>query len=210
MRRPILSLLVIMLALISCSPNEGETQEQQPDYQKIKEMTLDVLHTPEGKKALQELMAEPEFKQQIVISGSDVEQMVAKSFTDEKTKKEWEKILQKPQVAANLAKVTEKQQKQLLKDLMKDPEYQKMMLDLLKDPQISAHILQLMKSQQHRKEVMKIMEEALKVPSFQEKLMKLMEQAQKKGGKKGGQGGGGQGGGDGESGGGGGGGGESS
>lgn len=187
MHRWVLIPLILLFALISCSPQE---QAQEPDYQKTKEITLDVLHTPEGKKAIQELMTEPEFKEQIVIKGKDVEEILSKSMTDEKSKKEWEKMLQKPEIAGSFYKATKKEQEELMKTLMKDPEYQKMMLDLLKDPQFSKHLFGLLKSQEARKEIMKIMEEALQVPTFQEKLMKLMEQSQKK--KEGKEGGGGQ------------------
>jgi spore germination protein D len=172
-----------MLVLVSCGSNQSQPQE--PDYQKIKEITLDVMHTAEGKKVLQDLMSDPSFKQQIAMNSQEMEKALAKSFTDEKTKKEWDKILQKPEVAANLAKASEDKLKQLMKTLMKDPEYQKMMLDLMKDPQYTQHLLQLMKSQQYRQETMKIMEELMKVPSIQEKLAKMLEghMGQKQGGQ---------------------------
>lgn len=182
---------IALFTLISCSSNN---QSQEPDYQKIKEITLDVLQTNEGKKALQELMADPELKQKVMLNSQELEKTIAKSISDQKTKKDWEKIFQSPEVATNLSKATEEQNKKLMKALMKDPEYQKMMLDLLKDPQFSMHIVQLLKSQQATKEIQKAMEQMIQVPSIQEKLMKMMQEAQKKGGQGGQQGGQGQGG----------------
>ncbi|TCW36717.1 spore germination lipoprotein GerD [Laceyella sacchari] len=192
--------IIAGLFLISC--NNSQSQPQEPDYQKIKEITLDVLHTSEGKKMLEDVMTDPSFKQKVTIDSKELETILAKSFTDQQTKKEWEKILQKETVAANLYKATEEQQKTMLKTMMKDPEYQKMMLDLLKDPQFSQHLIQLLKSQQARQEVQKLMEELVSVPSIQEKLAKKVKEAlkQKEGEKQdqgGGEASGGDGGGDG-------------
>ncbi|MFC7442623.1 spore germination lipoprotein GerD [Laceyella putida] len=181
--------IIIGLFLISCSNNQSQPQE--PDYQKIKEITLDVLHTTEGKKMLEDVMTDPSFKQKVTIDSQEMEKVLTKSLTDEKTKKDWEKIFQKEEVTAGLYKATEEQQKKLLKTMMKDPEYQKMILDLLKDPQFSQHLIQLLKSQQARKEVQKLMEELISVPSIQEKLAKKVQQGGKqKQGSDGGEGGG--------------------
>jgi spore germination protein D len=159
-----------------------------PDYQQVKEIVLDVIHTSEGKKVIQDLMKDPEFKAEVMLQSQEMEKVIGKTFTDDKTKKEWEKILAKPDVANNLAKASEKQQQQLMKTLMKDPEYQKAMLDLLKDPEFGKHILQLMKSQENRQATMKLIEETLKTPSFQDRLKKIIQETQ--GGQKGGQSGG--------------------
>lgn len=168
--------VIALLTLISCSNNQ---QSHEHDYQKIKEITLDVLQTKEGKKALQDLFKDPEMKQQLLLNGQELEKTLAKSISDQNTKKEWEKLLQTPEVALNLSKATEEQNKKVMKALMKDPEYQKMMLDLLKDPQFSMHILQLLSSQAAHKEIQKTIEQMIQVPSFQEKIIKLMQQSQK-------------------------------
>jgi spore germination protein D len=179
---------MLIIALMSCSSNPSQTQE--PDYQKIKEISLDILHTADGKKALKDLLSDPELKEKIALNEQELEKIVTKSLTDEKTKKEWSKILGQPEVADQMTKAAEQQMKQLMKIMMKDPEYQKMMLDLLKDPQYSQHLLQLLKSQQYRQETMKIMEELIQVPSIQEKLTKKLQKSEGKKGKEGGQGGG--------------------
>ncbi|MGA8943659.1 MAG: spore germination lipoprotein GerD [Thermoactinomyces sp.] len=204
----ILAIIVILSAIVSCSPNQSQPAE--PDYQKIKEITLDVLHTGEGKKVLEELMQEQEFKQKVMMKSQEIEKAVSKTFTDPKMKKEWENILKKPEVATNLAQATEEQIKQLLKTLMKDPEFQKMLIEIFKDPQMSEQLLQILKSQKYREETRKVMEELMQVPSIQKKLGTVLKQAaqqQQQGGESeesqgggsqeggGQQGGGGQGGG---------------
>lgn len=167
---------LIFFLLTSCSTSSGS--EAQGDYPKVKEITLDVLHTEEGKKVLLDLMSESDFKHHLMTKDVDLEQIILKSISDKKTQKDWQKILSEESVATKISKVTESQQKQMLKTLMKDPEYQKMMLDILKDPQFSLHLVELMKSPTYRKEAMKIMEEALQTPNFQEKLKQIMQSSE--------------------------------
>lgn len=168
--------LIFFLFLTSCSTSSGS--EAQGDYPKVKEITLDVLHTEEGKKVLLDLMSESDFKHQLMTKDADLEQIIIKSISDKKTQKDWQKILSEESVASKISKVNESQQKQLLKTLMKDPEYQKMMLDILKDPQFSIHLVELMKSPTYRKEAIKIMEEALETPNFREKIKKMMQKSE--------------------------------
>jgi spore germination protein D len=186
---------LVILVTAGCSPAQKPEESQGPDYQQMKQMVMDVLHTKEGEKALQEVMKDPEFKKNMVFTQKDLEMAVAKSFTDPKAKKELESLLKKPEVAKNLFKTVENEQKNLMKQLMKDPQYQQLMIDIMKDPQFEKNVLQLMKSQQYRKETMKVMEDALQAPSFKEKFMKLLQEAVKQAqSQKGGQGQGGEGG----------------
>ena len=109
----IVAIIVPVLMVVSCSSNQSQPSE--PDYQKIKEITLDVLHTGEGKKVLEDLMQEPEFKQKIMMKSQEMEKAVESLTRDAKMKKEWETILQKPEVANNLFQVTEEQNKKLMR-----------------------------------------------------------------------------------------------
>lgn len=175
MYRQVLIGLLSFFLLTSCSSSFGADQQGGEDYTKVKQITLDVLHTEEGKKVLLSLMSDPEIQQKMVTTKEDLEKIITKSITDQKTKKDWESLLAREQVANQILKAAENQQKQLLKTLMKDPEYQKMMLDILKDPQFTQHLIGLMNSPSYRKEAMKVMEEIAKTPSFQQKMQKMFQ-----------------------------------
>lgn len=183
-RRLFLIGLLSFFFLTSCNSSFGADQQGGGDYTKVKEITLDVLHTEEGKKALMSLMADPEIQQKMVTTKEDLSNILSKSISDQKTKKDWQKLFTEEQVANQILKATENQQKQLLKTLMKDPEYQKMMLDVLKDPQFTQHLIELMNGPTYRKEVMKVLEETMKTPRFQQKVQKLLRQNQKQGGEE--------------------------
>lgn len=171
--------IICGLFLISCNNSSQQQQQQEPDYQKIKEITLDVLHTTEGKQMLEDVMTDPSFKQKITIDSQELKNVLSKSLTDQKSQKDWIKILQNEEVSSSMYKATEEQQKKMMKMMMQDPEYQQMMLNLLKDPQFSQHLITLLKSPQARQEVEKMMEQLISIPSIQEKLAKKVQQAGK-------------------------------
>lgn len=179
MRNILLSAMILILAT-ACGNPAQRPESQGPSYQQIKEMIVDVLETTEGKKAIREMMKDPEFKKEVIIADKDVEKAIANVMQDPKSKKELETILKKREVAKNFAEVTREEQKKLMKQLMKDPEYQKLLLDVLRDPEFEDNLLHLMKSRQYRQEMTKVMEEALETPSFQKKFEKLLEEAVKK------------------------------
>ena len=158
--------LFACVSMISCSNNSSASNSTQPDYQKTKEMMLDVLHTDEGRKALREIIASDEFKQEMIVNHQELEKLFNQSLTDKKQQKNWEQLLTQPKIMEELSKSTEEQQKKLLKALMKDPEYQKSMMDILKDPAFSQTLLQVLKSQQYRQETMKIVQELMKTPKL--------------------------------------------
>lgn len=176
----IISFIMVLFLLTSCSPPK---ESESVDYQKTKEIVLDVLQTQEGKQAFQKMMTDPQLKEQIMLDAKEIEQSMTKAMTNPKAQEGLGKLLAKPDVAASFSKATQKEMQNLFKVLMKDPEYQKSMMDIIKDPEFSKMILQLMKSQENRKETMKLIEEAMKSPNFQQKLMKLIQESAKGGGQ---------------------------
>lgn len=169
--------MVSFLFLASCNSSFGADQQGGGDYTKVKEITLDVLHTEEGKKALMSLITDPEIQQKMITTKEDIAKILSNSISNQKTKKDWQKLLSEEPVANQILKAAENQQKELLKTLMKDPEYQKMMLNILKDPQFTQHLIGFMNSPTFRNEALKVIEETLKTPSFQQKIQQLLQQS---------------------------------
>lgn len=165
--------ICLTLLLISCSPQERPSDTM--DYQETKQMVLDILKTEDGKKAVQDMMKDPEFKKEVAISDTTVTKAVGQAIHDQSD--QMQKFFQDPKVAANFAKATQKQHKQLLKQLMKDPEYQRMLAEVMNNPDFEKQMTDLMKTEPYRKQLMVMMTEALDNPIFKEKYMKLMIKA---------------------------------
>lgn len=190
-----------MLLLSSCGGGGGKAQgSSQPDYKTIKTMVLDIMQTEEAKKTVSKMMKDEKFKQSMILDTSTVRTTLIKSIADPKNP-QIKEAFNDPKFTSTLAKSMKNENKELLKDLMKDPEYQKMMVSVMKDPEFEKNLMDLMKSSAYRQQTMQVMKEAIKSPLFQAELLKIMTKVnedmmkpkeEKKGGKnKGGSSGGG-------------------
>lgn len=175
MRRGIIVLSCVLVLLASCSPQARPSPS--PDYQETKQMVVDILKSDEGKKSIQEIMRDPAFKQEIMMSDQVITEAVDQAINNPKNKQQIEKIFQDPKVAANFAKTIRKEHEKLIKQLMKDPEYQSMLIQVMKNPDMEKQMMDLMKSEPYRKQTMTLMIEALDNPIFKEKYLKLMVKA---------------------------------
>ena len=99
--------------------------QQQQGYGATKQMVVDILHSPEGKTAVQEMLKDPTFKQQLAVSETDVSKAVEKTLESQKSQSFLSQQAKDPQFASTLAKSIQPELVQVNKQLMKDPEYQK-------------------------------------------------------------------------------------
>ncbi len=197
------AILASMFILSSCGGGGQAKSTSTPDYKSVKTMVLDILQTEEAKKAVGKMMKDEKFKESMILDSSTVRTTLIQSIANPKNP-QIKEAFNDPKFTSTLAKSMKEENKKLLKDLMKDPDYQKMMVGILKDPEFEKNLMDLMKSSAYRQQTMLVMKEALQSPLFQAELLKLMTKASeelakpeelKKGGKKkdggGGKGGGG-------------------
>lgn len=190
LRKWLVIIMLFSIIITSCGKrDQAVDQAQNVDYQQVKQMVIDAIHTKEGKKAIQEILQDPEFQTQMQLQSKTMQEFLTKSFSNETTKKNWVKLLTNPQVAEQMMKAAEKQQQETMKILMKDPKFQQSMMDLLKDPVFTQHLLQVMKSKENRQETLKLIQETLKTPSFQDELKKKIQEVQPQQEKSGEEGG---------------------
>lgn len=207
--RKYISLAALLFATAGCGAGGSAGAEAggatQQGYGTTKQMVVDILHSPEGKEAVTQMLQDPSTKQKIVVSETDVGKAVEKTLQNSKSQSFLSEQAKDPKFAAALSKAVQPELIKLQKQLMKDPEYQKDMLVLLESPDFTKNLQSLMQSPQFRGQIMKVMTDALQTPSFrmqfQDSLKKAVaESMQSSGG--GGGGGKSKGGGGGESGGG--------
>ncbi|MGG1662190.1 spore germination lipoprotein GerD [Brevibacillus sp. NRS-1366] len=166
-------LAIVCLVMTSCTAGGQVQSSSQPDYKSVKDMVLDILQTDEAKKSVEKMMKDDKFKQNIMLDESTVRTTLIQSMTNPNSP-QIKEAFQDPKFASTLAKSLKTEQKTLMKDLMKDPEYQKDMISLMRDPEFEKNLLELMKSSAYRQQTMQIMKDSLKSPMFQEELMKLL------------------------------------
>ncbi|XEC94587.1 spore germination lipoprotein GerD [Paenibacillus tarimensis] len=207
------AILTLSFLLTSCGaePSGG----QQISYKDMKSMVIDILKTEDAQKALQESAIQSAGgtgSQMGMLSVQDKEQVrlaVKEVLVAPEYNKVIEKLMTDQRFAGEFAKAVNKQNKQIHKDLMKDPSYQEELVKTLKSPEMDRMILDVLKSTQYRKEVSTIMRESLQSPLIRLEILDLLKKAvqeelkpkpdekvkkQEEGGGEGGEGGEGEGG----------------
>ena len=192
-------LLPLALVFFISGCGQGETGNGQMDYEQTKKMVVDILKTDEGKKALEELMADEKMQQKMVMDQKVVADTIEKTLTSDKGTEFWKKSFDDPKFAESMAKSMQKENEQLLKDLMKDPEYRGMMIEVLKDPELEKEVTDVLKSKEYREHIQKVMTETFESPLFKAKIQDILLKAaeETKSGQQGGEESGGEGGGQG-------------
>ncbi|MEF3303329.1 spore germination lipoprotein GerD [Paenibacillus sp. GYB003] len=219
-----ISALLLLPLLISCGGGGSPEGGNAAGYKDTKSMVLDILKSDDGKKAIKEASKQGDESATgllqaksaqsggaaggkiQMLSEQDAQQlqvMVKDVLTGDGSDKMLKAMMTDPKFAGDFAKALQKENKQLQKDLMKDPEYQKQMLELMKNPDFEKMMMDTMKGTQYRQQIMTVMQEALQSPLYRLELMQLLkkvmeEEAQPKGqgqgggkqqGKQGGKGG---------------------
>ncbi|MUV38131.1 Spore germination protein GerD [Lentibacillus sp. JNUCC-1] len=208
-RKIIMSLSLLSIIVISACGGEGESAKEA-DYETTKKMVVDILQTEDGKKALNEILSDEKMKQHLVMESDMVKNAINESMASEKGAEMWKKLFEDPEFVKKYAESMSKEQKELMKALMQDAEFQKQMLEILKDPKMTEQYLTVIKSQEFSAHLEETIQKTLETPTFQAKMQDILlkaaekqaagkesggkkEEEQPEGGGSGGEGGGGSG-----------------
>ena len=170
-------LFLLTLLLLSACSGGGEASSGKMDYEETKKMVVDILKTDDGKKAIQEVMSDDKMKSELIMDQVVVKDTISKTLTSEKGTEFWKKSIEDPKFAEAMAKSMKDGNEKLLKDLMKDPEYQGMMMDLLKDPEFKKELTEVLKSQEYKEHLQKVITETFESPLFKAKLQDVLLKA---------------------------------
>ncbi|MCR2823725.1 spore germination lipoprotein GerD [Lederbergia panacisoli] len=176
-----LLLLIALLTLTSCSGNEPGNAKL--DYDQTKKMIVDILKSDEGKKALQDMMKDDEMKQQLIMDQAVVTDTIEKTLTSEKGEDFWKKAFKDPKFAASVAKSMKKEHEALLKDLMKDPDYQGLLMEIFQNPEMQKDFAKALKSKEFREQMRDVVTETIESPLYKAKIQELLLKAAEEAGK---------------------------
>jgi spore germination protein D len=177
------SFVIMVSVLSSCGSEPASGASEAVSYKDIKSMVIDILKTEDAQKALQESATSSTgntgFSSKL-LSVQDQEQ-VRIAVKETLVSPEYDKVIQKlmtdPRFAGEFAKSVNKQNKQIHKDLLKDPTYQKDLIQVMKNPEMDKMILDVLQSTQYRKQVATIMQESMRSPLVRLELLDLMKKA---------------------------------
>lgn len=174
-------IIVVAVAALSVGCGQGATgadvSGSQPNYTTTKQMVLDILKSPDGKNAVQSMLQDPSFREQMAVSQNDITKAVQKSLESKQNKDLLAKQIQNPKFAAAFAKALQPQLIDMQKQLLKDPQYTKDLMVILKSPDYTKHVNELLQTPQVRGQIMKVMSDALNTPSFRMKFEDALKKA---------------------------------
>lgn len=164
------------IALASgCS--EGSDEKNADSYSDEKKMIVDVLETDEGKKAIQNALADKNVKAELIMDEETIKKTIETTLTSEKEMVFWKKAFSDHDFVKALAKGMKSSHTDLLKDLMKDPEYTALLTDVLKSADMQKEFISILKEKDVRKELKKLVTETLENPLYQEQISDILLKA---------------------------------
>ncbi|KHE71708.1 spore germination lipoprotein GerD [Halobacillus sp. BBL2006] len=168
----------LLVFLAACGGSSGASE--QVDYDTTKKMIVDILKTDDGKKAITEVLSDEKMQQSMALESGVVSQAVSDTLVSEKGKAFWSKLFSDPKFVQGFSKVLEEQEKDLMKGLMKDAEYQKLLIEIYKNPEMMDQMVTVMQGQKFRAHLEKTIEETLSSPVFQAKMSETLLKAAEK------------------------------
>ncbi len=177
------ALLAATLVTASCGADTTQ-QSGQMDYKSTKSMVLDILKTEDGQKAMQEAMTRHGNGTDVgmlQILSTQQGQQLQLAVKEVITKPEYATALQNmmidPKFAGEFAKALQNEQKMIMNDLMKDPQYQQSLIDVMKNPDYERIVLDVMKGTKYREQMQTVIRETLQSPLYQAQMLKLLQSA---------------------------------
>ena len=134
-------LLVVALLLAGCA-----APQTAPSYDEMKKMMTDALQTEDGKKALRQMLADPEFRELVVLDHPEVKKSIEETMLSKKGEEFWKKTFEDPKFTETIAKSMKEQQQDVMKELMDDASFQKEMEEFFGQPDMQKQMETVMQS----------------------------------------------------------------
>ncbi|WP_240703082.1 spore germination lipoprotein GerD [Cohnella luojiensis] len=169
------------LLLSSCAPESGGNGGGQMSYKEVKSMVIDILGSEEAQKAMEKASTAQygestlQMKSMTPSDQAQVRLAVKDVLTAPEYSTVLENIMKDPKFAGEFAKAVSKDNKQIHKDLMKDPSYQKELVDMFKTPELQKIMTDSMKTNEVRKLIMSSVTESMDNPLFKLEIMRLLQ-----------------------------------
>ena len=107
--------------LIIFSGCSEQTIQGETNYEETKKMVVDILKTDDGKKALQEVMADEKIKQQMVLDQAIVKDTIEQTLTSDKGMEFWKKAFADPKFSESMAKSMVGSKRNIIKKFNEQP-----------------------------------------------------------------------------------------
>jgi len=173
-----ISCLVALLAGCGAEPSGGGGQSIE--YRDMKQMVIDILKTEDAQKALQEqsrITGTGGFQMLSATDQENIKLAIKEVLLSPDARTVLEELMTDTRFAGEFAKAVNKENKQIHKELLKDPSYQQDLVSVFKGPEMEKVILDALSSTNYRKRIVTIMQESLQSPMIKLQMYELLRQA---------------------------------
>lgn len=171
-------LFLVVIFLTSCS----DAPSAQPSYEEVKKIVLDAIQTEDGKKAIRQLLEDPNFRELVVLEHNEVQTAINNALVSEDAQEFWKKTFEEPKFKEAMAKSLQEQQKEIMKQLMKDASFQEDLIAFFGQPEMKKELESILKGAELRKEMEKVVTETIESPLLQTKWQELIKKSGESGG----------------------------
>ena len=165
-------------------PDAACGSNRHQHYDEMKKMMTDALQTEDGKKALRQMLTDPEFRELLVLEQPEVKKSIEDTLLSKKGEDFWKKAFEDPKFTESIAKSMKEQQQDIMKNLMEDASFQKEMEDFFGQPDMQKQMETIMNSATMKKQYGKAIEDTINSPLLQTKWQELIMKAEKCAGER--------------------------
>ena len=148
-----------------------------PTYDEMKKMMTDTLQTEDGKKAIKQMLSDPEFRELLILDQPEVKKSIEDTLLSKKGEEFWKKTFEDPKLTETIAKSMKEQQQEIMKQLMDDSSFQKELEEFFGQPDMQKQLETVMQSANMKKHLEKVVEETISSPLLQTKWQELILKA---------------------------------
>jgi spore germination protein D len=166
--------------LAGCGSEPSGGGGQTIEYRDMKQMVIDILKTEDAQKALQEqsrISGVGGFQTLSATDRENIKLSIKEVLLSPDAATLLEELMTDTRFAGEFAKAVNKENKQIHKDLLKDPSYRQDLVSVFKGPEMEQVILEALNSPNYRKRIVTIMQESLQSPMIKLQLYELLRQA---------------------------------
>ena len=147
--------LFMMLMVVVLAACGQESNHQSLSYKETKSMVIDILKTEDAKKVIEEAKLEhenPSETMRLLSSpeGRQIQIAVKEILTDPEYPRHLQQMMTDPKFAGEFAKAVQKENKDIHKQLLNDPEYRTMLFELMDSKEYKEIVFEVLKGKDYR------------------------------------------------------------
>ena len=138
---------------------------------------VDAIQTEDGKKAIRQLFEDKSFRELLILNTEEVKKATEETMLSKEAMDFWVKTFEDPKFKESFAKSMQKQQEDLMKNLLNDASYQEDLTSFFGQPDMQKQLESILKGAVMRKELEKVVMETIENPLLQTKWQELIKKS---------------------------------